>query len=398
MSELETGGKRRLGSPTGSVVPSRRWHLPLLLTALALILLGGAWWFTPWDDRTRWIDLLPDLKLATFVPTDPFDTVRRPFVLEDASGTASIRAAGTLVVPIRPIGGSSTLEFEFRFVRRGNRAASGTLQVGRLGLDGRQQTLRSVEPADASQWTLQRINVRQPLPFLYFEATLGGPTRVEFRSVRVRVPDDDGDQPVVSARSAPDGADRPNILIIILDAARAANFGAHGYARDTTPYIDRLVAEGLVFRSAFSECPNTSCSIPNLISGLPFIDIGPPDTDRRLDDRITTLAESLGALGYWTIGISSSPNNSVARNSSQGFAEFHEMWAWPGNARRHPDRRDPHRLSQRAIEALHDAPADQPVMMQLHYIPPHEPYQTRPDLAVRPPGRRSKQKDVSKDR
>lgn len=135
-----------------------------------------------------------------------------------------------------------------------------------------------------------------------------------------------------------------------------------------------------MFRSAFSECPNTSCSIPDLISGLSFIDIGPPDTDRRLDDRITTLAESLGALGYWTIGISSSPNNSVARNSSQGFAEFHEMWAWPGNARRHPDRRDPHRLSQRAIEALHDAPADQPVMMQLHYIPPHEPYQPRPEF------------------
>lgn len=224
MNELETGGKRRLGSPTRSVVPSRRWHLRLLLTASALILLGGAWWFTTWDDRTRWIDLLPELRLAAFVPADPSDTVRRPFVLDDASGTASIRAAGTLVVPIRPIGGSSTLEFEFRFVRRGNRAASGTLQVGRLGLDGRQQTLRSVEPADASQWTLQRINVRQPLPFLYFEATLGGPTRVEFRSVRVRVPDDDGDQPAVSARSVPDDADRPNILIIILDAARAANF------------------------------------------------------------------------------------------------------------------------------------------------------------------------------
>ena len=380
MSELATGGRRQLGSPTPSVVPPRRRRLRLLLTASALILLGGTWCFTSRNDRTHRVGLLPDLKLATFVPADPFDTVRRPFMLDDASGTASIRAAGTLVVPIRPIDGSSTLEFELRFVRRGNRAASGTLQIGRLGLDGRQQTLRSVKPADASEWTLQRINVRPPLPFLYFEATLGGPTRVEFRSVRLQVLGDDGDQPTGSARSAPDGADRPNILIVILDAARAANFGAHGYARDTTPYIDQLAATGFVFRSAFSECPNTSCSIPNLISGLPFIEIGRRNTDRRLDDRVTTLAESLGALGYWTIGISASPFNSVARNSSQGFAEFHEMWTWPGNARQHPDRHDPHRLSQRAIDALRAAPADQPVLMQLHYVPPHEPYHPRPEF------------------
>lgn len=177
-------------------------------------------------------------------------------------------------------------------------------------------------------------------------------------------------------------AARPDILIVILDAARARSFGAYGYPRDTTPFIDRLATGGLAFDQAFSECPTTSCSIPNLISGLPFVDVGAANEDRRIDDRITTLAESLQAAGYWTLGISANPANSVARNSNQGFGRFDEMWAWPGHDDRHPERFDPHQLSRRAIEALGTVPPDQPLFMQLHYIPPHEPYDPRPEFDI----------------
>ncbi len=42
----------------------------------------------------------------------------------------------------------------------------------------------------------------------------------------------------------------PNVLFVILDAGRADHFGAYGYARPTTPHIDRLAREGVVFERA----------------------------------------------------------------------------------------------------------------------------------------------------
>ena len=194
-----------------------------------------------------------------------------------------------------------------------------------------------------------------------------------------------GDEPVVERR--PPGAGElsdslPNVFILILDAARASNFGVSGYERETTPHIDEFARGGFVFSRAFSECPNTSCSIPNLISGVSFVDAGAPPAWHRLSDTMTTLAEYLVDIGYYTIGLSANPNNSVARNSHQGFDEFHEMWRWEGQRRRHPERRDPHRLSRRAIEAMQTVDDAQPVFMLLHYVPPHEPYAPRPEYDI----------------
>ena len=47
----------------------------------------------------------------------------------------------------------------------------------------------------------------------------------------------------------------PDIVLIVLDAARADHFGCYGYGRDTTPNIDALAAEGLVFENAFATAP-----------------------------------------------------------------------------------------------------------------------------------------------
>ena len=161
----------------------------------------------------------------------------------------------------------------------------------------------------------------------------------------------------------------PDILLIILDAARAQQFGFAGYPRDTTPNLDRLAETSLVFERAFSECPNTACSIPNLITGVPFQNVGTVFKGKRISDDLTTLAEYLGPLGYRTVGFSANPNNSEARNSHQGFDRFERLWG-------------AHNQADLAREEIAQQPANEPLFLQLHFLPPHQPYQPRPEFDI----------------
>ena len=294
----------------------------------------------------------------------------------------ALTSSGSLVVPVDPFTGAAVLRFDFRF--RGSGPSPGSISISVLDSDGRQgQPKRLTHAVDV--WDTAEIPVfgTNELQFLVFKSALTEESQsVEFRGPHMRlrqmVPSPQADTSGVPAVAS---SASPNVLIVILDAARASSFGAYGYERDTTPFIDELAAEGFVFRNAFSECPNTSCSIPNLISGIPFVDVGPPPSWHRISDRIMTLAEYLSGIGYRTIGLSANPNNAVARNTNQGFDEFFEMWAWTGRGR-HPQRRDPHRLSRVAIEAMRRVARTQPVFMLLHYVPPHEPYDPRPEFDV----------------
>ena len=360
-----------------------RWSQGLVaLTFLVSFACAGA----GVDPLDQVIDLRNHFLVGSFLPSEtPLEG--RP---DDAPPAVEVRAAGqvlaltssgSLVVPVDLFAGAAVLRFDFRF--RGSGPSPGSISVSVLDSDGRQgQPTRLTHAVDV--WDAAEIPVfgTNEVQFLVFKSALTEKSQsVEFRGPHMRlraiVESSEGDQ----RASAVESSVLPNVLIVILDAARASNFGAYGYVRDTTPSIDELAAEGFVFRNAFSECPNTSCSIPNLISGIPFVDIGPPPSWHRISDQIVTLAEYLSGIGYRTIGLSANPNNAVARNTNQGFDEFFEMWAWEG-PRRHPERRDPHRLSRFAIEAMRQVERTQPVFMLLHYMPPHKPYAPKPEFDI----------------
>ncbi len=160
----------------------------------------------------------------------------------------------------------------------------------------------------------------------------------------------------------------PNLVVVILDAARADHFGSYGYERPTTPRMDEIAAESWVFRRAYSECANTSCSIANLVTGLSFLEIGTPEVAWAIPSEVTTLAEMLHETGYFTVSLSANANNSRARQTDQGFDEFRELWGDKGN------NLDPHLLTRLASEAIERTPPDRPFYLQAHYLPPHFPY------------------------
>ncbi len=112
--------------------------------------------------------------------------------------------------------------------------------------------------------------------------------------------------------------DIENIILITIDALRADHLSCYGYKRNTSPTIDRLAREGIIFKKAIASAPYTTASITSLQTSTYPLTRGGDYTD--LSTR-TTLAETLNKEGFSTIGVHSNPFFSLY-NYSKGFEIF----------------------------------------------------------------------------
>jgi arylsulfatase A-like enzyme len=112
-----------------------------------------------------------------------------------------------------------------------------------------------------------------------------------------------------------------NVLVIAIDTLRADHLGCYGYPRPTSPRIDALAAESVVFSTAISQSPWTLPSFASILTGLlPSVHRageGQGFTRTSLDTRLTTLGTELHRAG-WRTG--SFVSNSFA-GESVGLAE-----------------------------------------------------------------------------
>ena len=97
-------------------------------------------------------------------------------------------------------------------------------------------------------------------------------------------------------------ASAPHVLLIVADTLRADHVSSYGYRRATTPNIDRLAAEGVLFEQAFSTSSYTLPSHASLLTGLSPREHGVGWQSSRTQARASypTLAETLQARGYRT--------------------------------------------------------------------------------------------------
>lgn len=132
---------------------------------------------------------------------------------------------------------------------------------------------------------------------------------------------------VAACGGVPPGAETatasgPNVLLISIDTLRADHLGAYGYARDTSPRIDALAADGAVFESHISSTSWTLPAHAAIFTSLPDSLHGAFDTDRRLDDAFVTLAERFRDAGYGTAGFFAGPYLHPAFGLAQGFERY----------------------------------------------------------------------------
>jgi len=183
-----------------------------------------------------------------------------------------------------------------------------------------------------------------------------------------------------------------NVVICVVDAARADHVHCYGYPRETTPNIDRLAGEALVFEQHFSQYPHTKPSTASLFTGQY------PDThlifgQRTITRSKFTMARGLKAAGFETGFFSSSRMASPAMGMGADFDWIYARGVGP--ARSGPRGRGAPRdlfgaresVSGRSPEALLPyvrdwlrRHRDRRLFAYIHFMPPHQPYRAPEEM------------------
>ena len=111
---------------------------------------------------------------------------------------------------------------------------------------------------------------------------------------------------------------RPSVLLVTVDSLRADRIGGAGYARELTPHLDALAAEGVRFERAYSHAPFTAPSHASLLTSLLTPSHGVLAWAEELAPEAVTLADRFGAAGYRTAAFYNNPGLATSR-MARGF-------------------------------------------------------------------------------
>lgn len=161
--------------------------------------------------------------------------------------------------------------------------------------------------------------------------------------------------------------DPPNVIFIVVDTLRADHLGCYGYERDTSPHIDALSRESVVFKNAVSQAPWTPPSIASMLTGLYPAELGYKDRPVVMEDSIVTLPEIFHANGYTTMGIISHVLVARRLGFAQGFDTYDQE-----NAEGHGHISSPS-VIQKAV-AFIESNRQNKFFLFLHLFDPHYDY------------------------
>ena len=105
-----------------------------------------------------------------------------------------------------------------------------------------------------------------------------------------------------------EGQARPNLLLYVIDTLRADHTSLYGYHRRTTPRLEALAGEGIVFDPAWANTSWTRPGTATLLTGaLPSVH-GAMNTLNLLSPDVQLLSQTLKAAGYATHALVTNPN------------------------------------------------------------------------------------------
>lgn len=185
----------------------------------------------------------------------------------------------------------------------------------------------------------------------------------------------------------------PNILIVILDTVRAASLSVYGYERETTPHLQALAREGVVFDRAIAPAPWTLPSHASLLAGRVY---RPKSWQSPLVWSDQNLATALSARGYATAAVVGNLYYLTRfYGVNRGFEHYDSHPATVGmvvessaisrwlrvvaerrvgvTARRHPNK-PAEEVNSRFLAWLERDRGGRPFFAMVNYIDAHDPY------------------------
>ena len=163
----------------------------------------------------------------------------------------------------------------------------------------------------------------------------------------------------------------PNIIVYLVDTLRADHLGTYGYDRPTSPFLDAMGSEGVVFDHAMAQSGWTRTSVASILTGLQPRVHAVLDRDDALSDEAITLPRLLREQNYETHAVVTNGNVGPSFGFRNGFDSFAYV----------PERVETegiHQSSERVNEVFFDwlgqRNVDKPFFAYLHTTDPHGPY------------------------
>ncbi len=167
-----------------------------------------------------------------------------------------------------------------------------------------------------------------------------------------------------------------HVLVIVADSLRADHLGCYGYDRNTSPCIDRLAAQGVLFEQAFSNSSLTSESVSSLfLSQYPAANPWGAGMMARPNPTLRPMAALFREAGFATGFFTTTP----VLNHPEFFVGFDDTACL---VEKHGVSGRAMRLSERTL-AFYEAHKDERTFCYVHYLDPHHPYQPPDDYYLR---------------
>ena len=171
-----------------------------------------------------------------------------------------------------------------------------------------------------------------------------------------------------------------NVVLVSIDTCRADHLSCYGYSRETTPNIDALARDGVLFKSVFTPVPITLPAHSSMLTGTyPPIHGVRLNVGYRVGDTNVTLAESMQAAGYQTAAFIGGFPLDSSFGLNQGFQTYDDDFSGGGESGPKNERKaeEVNRLAMTWLEKHND----KPFFLFLHYYDPHASYVPPPPFA-----------------
>lgn len=113
-----------------------------------------------------------------------------------------------------------------------------------------------------------------------------------------------------------------NAAVVLWDAVRFDHVGCYGYFRNTTPNLDALAEQGVLFENAIAHSSRTKESVPSLFTSLLPSSHNVKHITDALPKNLLILPQAFKAAGYRTAAISFNPYISPPYGYKKGFNHF----------------------------------------------------------------------------
>ena len=163
---------------------------------------------------------------------------------------------------------------------------------------------------------------------------------------------------------------RPNLILFGVDSLWADHMSCYGYGRLTSPHIDRLASQGVLFERSYCPHVPTTSAYASMLTGMDCFSTQVVALRHQggLTPDVQTLPEVLRASGYQTTCVGFTGNA-----GSRGFDTYLDFKGW-GNWEERPLTKA-HNLNEVTIPELERlASGHSPFFLFLRHMDPHSPY------------------------